>query len=121
MTLVYLIVGGAVGTVMRYGVSKLMIRFFGSHFPLGTFCVNLLGCFLIGVFMSMFPLKLQAYENYRFLFVIGFCGAFTTFSTFIYEIFVLYKSHNVVGAITYLSLSLLGGLAALIIGLTLSK
>lgn len=80
-----LIFGGALGTLARYGLAGVTYRVFGSDFPHGTLAVNLFGCFLIGFFVVLAETKFLLGPNARLLLMVGFCGAFTTFSTYILE------------------------------------
>jgi len=80
-----LISGGIIGTVMRYVFSGLIYRALGSHFPYGTLFVNLSGCFLVGFLVAISEEKFLLSPNTRIFLMIGFCGAFTTFSTFMLE------------------------------------
>ena len=79
--------GGAVGSVSRFALSGLMLGRFGPAFPWGTLTVNILGSFLIGLlFFAVTPDgKFDLSLNVRQLFIAGFCGGFTTFSTFSLE------------------------------------
>lgn len=80
-----LIVGGTLGTLARYILAGVVYRFYGTDFPYGTLVVNLVGCFLIGFFVVLSETKFLLGPNARVLLMIGFCGAFTTFSTYILE------------------------------------
>lgn len=83
--IILLAVGGACGTLGRYGMSGLAHRLFGESFPFGTFFVNILGCFLFGLIVGFFEIRGAPGPEARLLLLTGFMGAFTTFSTFIYE------------------------------------
>ena len=80
-----LILSGSIGTVARYILSGAVYNMFGSRFPYGTLVVNLLGCFLIGFLTSISETKFLLTPNARLFLLIGFLGAFTTFSTFMLE------------------------------------
>jgi len=80
-----LIAGGALGTLARYCLGGAVHRAAGAAFPYGTLCVNLLGCFLIGLLAALSEKKFFLDANMRIMLMVGFCGAFTTFSTFIFE------------------------------------
>lgn len=80
-----LIAGGAIGTLLRYFMSGWTYRIAGTGFPHGTFVVNVAGCFIIGFLVSVTEKKFLLSPNARLLLMVGFCGAFTTFSTFIME------------------------------------
>ncbi len=80
-----LILGGALGTVARYVLAGAVYRAWGTAFPYGTLAVNLTGCFLVGVLTVLSEEKFILGPAGRVFLMIGFCGAFTTFSTFILE------------------------------------
>src|SRR5579883_1091518 len=78
--------GGALGAIARFVVANLVAGWLGTAWPWGTFLINVSGCFAIGAFMTAVTERLVALpEAWRFLFPIGFVGAYTTFSTFEYE------------------------------------
>lgn len=76
--------GGALGSLLRYVVGNVIIRHLPTRFPFATLVVNTTGCFLIGVIMPMVAHK----QNGRMLLVVGFLGGYTTFSAFAYETYV---------------------------------
>ena len=80
-----LIMGGVFGTLARYTLEGLVYKFAGASFPYGTLAVNLSGCFLIGFLASISEEKFLLSANARLLLMVGFCGAYTTFSTFMFE------------------------------------
>jgi len=80
-----LAVAGACGTLARYGLGGLVQRLAGGAFPLGTMAVNVLGCFLFGAVWSMAAERDLLTDQARLLILTGFMGAFTTFSTFLFE------------------------------------
>jgi CrcB protein len=100
MILVLIAIGGAVGSVLRYVVGRALQGLSGSGFPVGTLAVNVLGCFLIGVFVR-FLLNMQTSPELRALLIVGFCGGFTTFSSFSYETVGLIEGGNYARAATY--------------------
>lgn len=73
--------GGALGALARFAAGRLVAQVLGQPFPWGTWTVNLLGCFLIGLTVPLFG-KLSSVEHVRIFFVVGFLGSFTTFSTY---------------------------------------
>lgn len=84
MILFLIALGGAIGSLLRYLIGGAVQRSTASGFPLGTMFVNVTGCFLIGVFVR-YLLNMQTSAELRALLVVGFCGGFTTFSTFTFE------------------------------------
>ena len=95
MKLLNLIIGGATGTIARYFLAGSVYRFMGSNFPYGTLVVNLSGCFILGFLASLADKKFLLGPDAKILLMIGFCGAFTTFSTLIFETDVLVRNGEV--------------------------
>src|SRR5947207_946495 len=79
--------GGAIGAIARYQVAAAIQARIPAGFPWGTFVVNMTGCFMMGVAMTLLTDRLVAHPNWRYLIPIGFIGAYTTFSTFGLETF----------------------------------
>ena len=109
-------IGSCAGGVMRYGVSRLLAGCSFFSMPLGTFCVNVVGCLLLGVFYGLLDRSTLFTEEMRLLFVVGFCGSFTTFSSFIHENFLLVRQTDLAGFLLYVSLSVAAGLLAVHVG-----
>ena len=113
-------VGGGIGSIFRYLISRI-IPFSQGHFPWATFIVNIAGCLIIGLLIGIAVKHQSSAENIRLLLVAGFCGGFTTFSTFSLENVYLYQSGNYLTLALYISLSVVIGFAAVFLGLALSK
>ena len=113
--------GGAVGAVLRYliNVSPLARAF--EKFPFPTFFINVSGSFLIGFLLIVLTDKYEVGENFRFAVIVGFLGAFTTFSTFEMEIFELSRERYFVTAFAYLALSIIAGFIGVAAGVTLAR
>ncbi len=107
-------IGGALGSVLRYLTSLFVAHYFSGKFPLATFIINFTGCFLIGVFLHF---SLRADEKLKYLFVIGFCGGFTTFSTFANENLQLFQNGNYILALGYTLASVVLGILAVWLGM----
>lgn len=101
MILLYIVMGGFVGAILRFAISKKI----NLSLPYGTFLVNMIGSFLLGYLFY----HGMSETVYAFL-GSGFCGAFTTFSTFKLEAFQLNASKGKIVSLTYLLLSYLGGI-----------
>ncbi len=95
--MVYLLIGigASVGAISRYLVSFILLKTVIFGFPIGTVIVNLLGCFLIGIFLAI---NTNNKELMSPLIIIGFLGSFTTFSAFTKEIFVFSNTNGILAA-----------------------
>lgn len=110
-------IGSFFGGGLRYWISKMVQSCSLIAFPFGTMTVNVLGCFIIG-FLSGISWNGGGWMNpsTKLLLTTGFCGGFTTFSTFMNENLLLARDGNITTAAIYTSLSLLLGMAALVAG-----
>jgi CrcB protein len=111
MILIYIGLGGAAGSILRYVLGGAAQRAMHAGFPYGTLFVNVAGCFLIGVLIKLF-LNVEPPASLRALLVVGFCGGFTTFSTFTSETIGLAESGAYLRAGVYVMLSLVLCLSA---------
>ena len=112
---------GALGTLARYGLSGAAHRVLGTGFPWGTMAANLLGAFLFGLVWSLAEDRMVISGETRLIVLTGFMGAFTTFSTFMFESGQLLKD----GQYLYMGINLIAqnatGLVLLFAGLALGR
>lgn len=108
--------GGFIGAIARYGLSALVHRRYMGAFPLGTLLVNVLGCLLIGMLMTLVEEGRMLSPNARGFLVIGLLGAMTTFSTLAFETFELLRISDFPRAFWNLAGSVLLGLSAVGLG-----
>jgi CrcB protein len=113
--------GGFLGTCGRYGIGLLMKRLIATPFPLGTFTVNIVGCLIIGLLYGWVAKTPQLPQAVSLLLITGFCGGFTTFSTFSDDWYLLWQQRQTVLAVVYPVASLVLGLAMVWAGRALMR
>lgn len=111
-SLISVFIGSGLGGVCRWVLSI----YFNWQFPLGTLIANILGCFVLGFLTRLSP----GSEHIRLLFMTGFCGGFTTFSTFMNESLMLMRGNQLALSLLYIGISLVFGLAAAWLGYQIS-
>lgn len=121
MKILSVAVGGSLGAVARYLVNLSPLASAAGKFPLPTFVINIVGSFLIGFLMIVFADRFEVNENVRMAVIVGFLGAFTTFSTFELEIFTLIRDREFVTGFLYLFLSVLVGFVGVVAGVALGR
>lgn len=120
VNLLFVALGGALGSVCRYATSLLVYRYVGPGFPAGTFVVNVAGCVIFGLLAGLAqPRSALGPEARAFLFV-GVLGGFTTFSTFAFETVELLRTAQPFWAFLNVAGQMLAGLMGLWAGLTLA-
>lgn len=107
--------------MLRFLISKWTVNYYSGNFPLGTFSANILACFVLGLIISVLGPRFGLEENYRHLWVIGFCGGFSTFSTFSNETLHLFQSNQHILAISYVMASVIFCVLILMAGLWLGQ
>ncbi|QCK14100.1 fluoride efflux transporter CrcB [Mangrovivirga cuniculi] len=113
--------GGFFGAISRFLIGKWLHTYTLFYIPWATLLVNLVGSFLIGFTLGIVSQNGVASDNYKLFIVTGFCGAFTTFSTFSFENLILIKDQNYSIAAIYTLVSFIGGLLLAWGGFELSK
>ncbi|MBQ3535163.1 MAG: fluoride efflux transporter CrcB [Alistipes sp.] len=114
-------VGGFIGTCLRYLTGRLCHLWTLGGFPLGTFVVNVVGCFVIGALLGLAERENILSPTMNVMLVTGFCGGFTTFSSFADDIFLLMQQRNWMLLTLYAGLSLVLGVAMVWLGRTVVK
>ncbi|HXE89345.1 MAG TPA: fluoride efflux transporter CrcB [Terriglobales bacterium] len=113
--------GGIFGAVCRYLVSRWAAQHVTASFPVGTLAINLVGSLIIGFFLIWTTERVLADPRWRLLIAIGFCGAFTTFSSFAFETLKMYEE----GAVKLAVLNILGNnvasLGAVVLGAVIAR
>jgi CrcB protein len=120
MALVYVMVGGAIGSMLRYIIMNFIGRSGDVTFPYSTLCVNILGSFLMGAWIAIMAHWLpERGRDMNLLFAVGVLGGFTTFSTFSLDVFYLFERGAIMQAATYILSSVICSTLALMIGMFL--
>jgi len=108
--------GSGIGGVLRFVVQNLAVKYYQTFFPVGTFLVNIIGCFLIGLFFGISEKQGWMTSEWRFFLITGICGGFTTFSSFSYDGISLLRQGDYFYFAAYLILSVGLGLVATFVG-----
>lgn len=109
MNYFFVFLGGGLGSLARFLTTKLSYRYISSDFPFGTFIANVVACLLLAVLVVSFSPKENEYPWIQPFLIVGFCGGFSTFSTFSNETFELMESGNGMLALLNVVLSLAVG------------
>lgn len=120
-TLIMIGAGGFLGSVSRYLASRFIQQSFLSSFPYGTFLVNVVGCLLIGFLYGLIEKGHMLSTEWRMFLIVGFCGGFTTFSTFTYENLNLLRDKAFAIFSLYTGFSIFAGLIATVLGIMAAK
>ena len=113
--------GGFLGSIARYFTALILTRHFPSSFPYGTFAANIIGCLIIGIVFGLSERFNWLTPEWRIFLTTGFCGGFTTFSSFAYENIRLLQKGDYLIFASYSISSFAIGLLAVFIGLILTK
>jgi fluoride exporter len=120
-TVLWVALGGAIGSVARYGVNIWSGRLLGAEFPWHTFIVNVLGCFTMGALIALMALKLNVGTEIRSFLTTGILGGFTTFSAFSLDFALLIERKSYGAAAAYGAGSVVLSLIAVFAGLALVR
>jgi fluoride exporter len=120
-TLLLIGTGGFLGSISRYLASKFIQNNFSTAFPLGTFMVNIAGCFLIGFIYGISEKSALLTTGWKLFLAVGFCGGFTTFSAFANENLALLRDGEIFYFFIYSGLSVMLGITATFFGVLFTK
>ncbi len=122
MSLIYVMAGGALGSALRYLAILFIVRIGDNSFPYGTLFVNILGSFLMGVWVAILStMPPERSRDLHLLFAVGLLGGFTTFSAFSIDSFMLIERGDYFAAALYIIGSVALSIAALFAGMALTK
>jgi fluoride exporter len=121
MTYLIVFVGGGIGAALRHAVNRGAIILLGPSFPFGTFFVNVLGSFLMGVLAAVLLARGEGDQSVRLFLGTGILGGFTTFSAFSLDLWLMLARGTAVPALGYALLSVVGSLAMLVLGVQAAR
>ena len=113
--------GAAFGGVTRYALNIAITERFAVRFPLGTLVINVTGCFVIGILMTLFTERLNPHPNWQPFLVVGILGGYTTFSSFGWETYQQVRQGHPMTGLAYVLLSVILGYIAVWCGAALVR
>jgi len=119
--ILYIALGGAIGSVARHMVGKGVMALLGSGFPYWTLLINIVGSFAMGIIVELLGTHISVSQEARAFMTVGILGGFTTFSSFSLDAVTLWERGEMASAILYVALSVFVSLAALFAGLFLVR
>lgn len=119
--LLFVFIGGGLGSLARFSINKFIQENIDKTFPFGTLSVNVLASIVLGIFIGMAEVKSLTNPNYKALIAIGFCGGFSTFSTFSNDTLELIQNNRMLEAFLNILLNVILCIFATFAGITLVK
>ena len=107
MNILAVFIGGGLGSLARYGISTVVAAAINSSLPVATFISNLSSCLIFGVTFYLFPEKMLENSTFKLLLITGFCGGFSTFSSFSFETLELFRNGNIFYGIANIAVSII--------------
>ena len=114
-------VGGAIGAIARFQLSQSFIKSFSGDFIYNILVANIVGCFLMGVCYEFMNLKMNVGVEWRAFFMVGVLGAFTTFSSFALDVFILVERGSYLNASMYILSSVVFSIVGLFVGIYIMR
>ena len=114
-------IGGAIGAIARFQLSQLFIKSFSGDFIYNIMVANIVGCFLMGACYEFMNLKMNVGAEWRAFFMVGVLGAFTTFSSFALDVFILVERGNFLNASVYILSSVVFSIVGLFVGIYIMR
>jgi CrcB protein len=121
MEYIWVGIGGLAGAIARFAMTRYASGRFGDAYPWGTFTINLIGAFLIGLFLTWLNERSIAAPEARLALAVGFLGGYTTFSSYTFEAVAMAQRGNWLGALSYVLGSNVLGLAACVLGIVVAR
>ena len=114
-------IGGAIGAIARFQLSQSFIKSFSGDFIYNILVANIVGCFLMGVCYEFINLKMNVGVEWRAFFMVGVLGAFTTFSSFALDVFILVERGSYLNASMYILSSVVFSIVGLFVGIYIMR
>ena len=114
-------IGGAIGAIARFQLSQSFIKSFSGDFIYNILVANIVGCFLMGVCYEFMNLKMNVGVEWRAFFMVGVLGAFTTFSSFALDVFILVERGSYLNASMYILSSVVFSIVGLLVGIYIMR
>ena len=114
-------IGGAIGAIARFQLSQSFIKSFSGDFIYNILVANIVGCFLMGVCYEFMNLKMNVGAEWRAFFMVGVLGAFTTFSSFALDVFILVERGSYLNASMYILSSVVFSIVGLFMGIYIMR